>query len=166
MDKKSLAAIGVLVAIVAVVAVLFERTEAPDGTPPSSGSEANPPNEQTFPAPSPIQAKGTQKGGVAITSKRETGLTYQEVVDKYQDARIQFNNNCQAAPSRSTFKNGTFVMFDNRETVKRIIALDGRGYLIGPYGFIVLSLSYKTLPHTVKLDCDQQYNVGSILIQP
>jgi len=103
---------------------------------------------------------------VAITSRKDTGLTYQQVVDKYQNTRLQFSQNCQALPATGiTFKNGMSVMFDNRTAEKHIISLDGTGYVIGPYGFIILTLSYKTLPHTVRIDCDSQYNVGNILIQ-
>ena len=56
-------------------------------------------------------------------------------------------------------------MFDNRVAQGRTIRIDGKGYLIGPYGFIVLPLSATTLPHTFKLDCGAIYNVGQILIE-
>lgn len=96
----------------------------------------------------------------------EQNLTYQQVVEKYQNYRIQFNDQCDAIPaSGTTFKNGTHVMFDNRSGVSRIITLDGKGYVIAPYGFIVLPLASVNLPHTIKVDCDRQYNVASVLVQ-
>ncbi|MFA6534082.1 MAG: hypothetical protein WCT37_02810 [Patescibacteria group bacterium] len=129
-------------------------------------------NKEQLP-PSPINMAdnqveilvGTEKTGVVLAPKTEAGLSYQQVVDKYKGYRFQFNDQCATIPSTQTFKNGTRVMFDNRTAEQKTIALDGKGYTIGSYGFIILPLSARTLPHTIKVDCDQQYNTAQIYLQ-
>ena len=91
--------------------------------------------------------------------------TYGDAVQKYGDKRIQFDMYCQANPVNSTYKNGTAIMLDNRSGDARTIAVNGVHYVLGGYGWKILTLSSKVLPATWAVDCGSARNVSKILIQ-
>lgn len=78
---------------------------------------------------------------------------------------MQFDASCRATPNFLTFKNGPEIMFDNRTASEKVIKLDGQGYKIGPYGFVVLSITSNTLPFAVEIDCNQLFNAAIINLQ-
>ncbi len=92
-------------------------------------------------------------------------LTYTEAVNLYKDKRIQFASNCQVIPNFVTFKNSTKVMFDNRTPQSLSFSLDGQKYPLSAYGFKIITLYNKNLPHTVRLNCGSGVNNGQILLQ-
>ena len=100
------------------------------------------------------------KGGTTQQLK-----TYNQLVKDFNGRRIQFDARCQAIPSNVTYKNGTQVMFDNRSGDARWISVGGAEYYLSGYGYKILTLSSKTLPKTLYLNCGSAVNVGQILIQ-
>ena len=93
------------------------------------------------------------------------GMSYQEVVEKYEGKRIQFGEQCQSIPSYLTFKTGTELMLDNRSSEKRVVYLDAEGYTIAAYGWGVIPLTTRDLPHTISIDCAGLYNSGQVFLQ-
>ena len=93
------------------------------------------------------------------------GMSYQEVVEMYEGKRVQFGEECQSIPNYLTFKTGSEVMLDNRSAEKRVVYLDATGYTIAAYGWVVIPLATRDLPHTVSIDCAGLYNSGQILLQ-
>ena len=89
---------------------------------------------------------------------------YSDALRDFANARVQLDTNCQASPNAMTFKNGTYLMIDNRAPVSRIITV-GAVYNVKPYDFIVVHLTSPILPVTWHIDCDQSQNVATILIQ-
>ena len=68
-------------------------------------------------------------------------------------------------PNPITFKNGTSVMLDNRSGSERTITLDGTPYRLSAFGFKILTLRSRVLPHTVAIDCGEGRNNGQIILQ-
>jgi hypothetical protein len=92
-------------------------------------------------------------------------LSYQQALAAYINRRIQIQSNCQLSPSAPVFKNGTYVMFDNRTPTAQTISLDGARYTIGGYGFKIIRLYASRLPHTIQIDCGSGRNNGRIVLQ-
>lgn len=91
-------------------------------------------------------------------------LTYQQAVERY-DYRVQFTETCIASPAQLTVKNGTSVMLDTRGTGRHTLAVDGRTYAFNGAGFAIVTLSSRTLPHTVRIDCGSGKNNANIVLQ-
>lgn len=106
-------------------------------------------------------------GSAALSSEAHAnrGLTYSEAVQLYKDRRIQFAPDCQVVPVSSVMRNGTKVMFDNRAAEARQVRLDRVSHFLAGYGFKIITLSSKTLPHTVMIDCGSGRNNGKIILQ-
>lgn len=106
-----------------------------------------------------------KKTPVRTPESLEQGLTYNQAVNKYKDYRMQFNEDCIAVPSSFVLKTGSKFMFDNRSEETRSIVLDGRKHIFGPFTFAILTMSSKTLPDTVKIDCGNGRNNGQVIIE-
>lgn len=91
-------------------------------------------------------------------------LTYQQAIEQH-DYRIQFTETCVASPAQLTIKNGTPVMFDTRGSGRHTIAVDGKTYAFNGAGFAIVTLSSRTLPHTVQVDCGTGKNNANIVLQ-
>ena len=91
-------------------------------------------------------------------------LAYADALLKYQNARFQLNNDCQAIPNKGTFKNGANIMIDNRASVARTVKV-GSTFPIKAYGFKIVKLESASLPATWYVDCDSSKNIATILIQ-
>ena len=116
------------------------------------------------PTPTPIPSKAVVKKS-PVSGTAEQTLAYSEVVKQYAGRQIQFDANCQAIPTQTTFKNGTSIMFDNRSGDARTIKIGDVSYVFPGYGYKLLTLSSSTLPKTLNLNCGSAVNVGSILLQ-
>lgn len=90
--------------------------------------------------------------------------SYTQALLTYKDARIQLDSDCRAVPNKVTFKNGTYIMIDNRAAVARTVTV-GSTFSIPAYGFKVVDLSSSVLPATWYVSCDNRVKVASILIQ-
>ena len=116
------------------------------------------------PTPTPVAVKPAIKKP-PISGTAQQPQAYSEVVKQYVGRQIQFDVNCQAIPTQTTFKNGTVIMFDNRSGDARTIKIGDVSYSFSGYGYKILTLSSPTLPKTLNLNCGSAVNVGSILIQ-
>ncbi|MBI2063965.1 MAG: hypothetical protein HYT65_03170 [Candidatus Yanofskybacteria bacterium] len=117
-----------------------------------------------MPTPTPTSAKMTAKKPPVSDTAQQTQV-YSEVVKQYVGRHIQFDANCQAIPTQTTFKNGAAVLLDNRSGDARTIKIGDVSYSFPGYGYKILTLSSSTLPKTLNLNCGSAVNVGSILIQ-
>jgi len=100
----------------------------------------------------------------ATTVPTTATISYAQALQKYKDARIQLNQDCQATPNNVTYKNNTNIMIDNRASVTRTVRV-GSSFSIPAYGFKIVKLSSTTLPATWGVDCAGSQNVATILIQ-
>ncbi len=116
------------------------------------------------PTPTPSAIKPAAKKPPISGTAQQT-QAYSEVIKQYVGRQIQFDVNCQAIPTQTTFKNGTALMFDNRSGDARTIKIGDVSYAFPGYGYKILTLSSSTLPKTLNLNCGSAVNVGSILIQ-
>jgi hypothetical protein len=128
----------------------------------------------TTPTPAPVAdetvldgIEDTTDGSVnTTTSTGGTTISYKQALITYKDKRIQLGTGdlCTATPSTVTYKNGTTIMVDNRAPVARTVKIGGT-YSIKAYGFKLIKLSSATLPATWLVDCNNQQNVATILLQ-
>src|SRR3989344_2224590 len=153
MSKSKLVWITVLILTAAlVVAILMNSGDSYVVEPTAS------------PTPTPTASKPITKK-IPVSGTAEETLVYSEVVKQYAGSHIQFDINCQAIPTRTTFKNGAKVLFDNRSGDARTIKIGDVSYNFPGYGFKILTMSSSTLPKDLSLSCGSAVNVGSILIQ-
>lgn len=145
-----------MIALVVVAALVWSRggdqmaTETPSASPSAAVSVS--------PSASPVVAKPVVKATPLPTN-------YGDAVVQFEGRRIQFDMYCQANPVNNTYKNGTSVMFDNRSGDARIITVGGVQHSLAGYGWKIITLSSKTLPATLAVDCGAARNVSKILIQ-
>ncbi|MDO8495999.1 MAG: hypothetical protein Q7S43_00920 [bacterium] len=91
--------------------------------------------------------------------------TYNQLLKDFTGRRVQFDARCQAIPNDLTYKNGTQIMFDNRSGDARWISVGGAEYYLSGYGYKILTLSSKSLPKNLYINCGSAVNVGQILLQ-
>ncbi len=102
----------------------------------------------------------------AGTTVATPGITYQEALVDYQNARIQFDASCNATPANDTWKSGTNVMLDNRSANTLNLHLGTIGNIsIKPWGFKIVNLAGSPLPATVLIDCGANQNEATVLLQ-
>lgn len=121
--------------------------------------------------PAPVAVDNSQivptedtSAGSIDTGVSAATISYQNALIKYKNARLQIEQTCQASPDKMTFKNGAYLMIDNRSPVEHTVKV-GAQYPIKGYGFKIIQLNSSTLPATWLVDCDQSQNVSSILIE-
>jgi hypothetical protein len=115
----------------------------------------------------------TLTSGVAIIptiqkkiTHRSPQLSYTDAVALYSNGRrIQFDEVCQAKPSRAVFSNGTIIMIDNRSAQDRTIKIGDTTYAIKPYSYRLAKLSASKIPTTYLVDCDNQQNPATIIVE-
>ncbi len=144
----------ILVVLLVVVGVMLksDTSLAPDyGISPS-------PNGDTMPlAPSP--SKSPTRKPATVPS-----MNYDEALKTYEGKRIQFDAYCQASPNAIVVTSGSSVMFDNRSGDARWFSLDGVGYYVAGYGFRVIPMAPKSVPHTYVIGCGSATSVGKITV--
>ena len=151
-DIYKIAGIVAIVGIIVVVAYAFTRPLAwfPNGYEKEDVLE---PSDQT-----PEEPTSTS----SVTPRPK--VNYQAAVKQYS-YRVQFNEACQASPANLTVKNGSNVMFDTRGVGLHTLTIDGKTYTFNGAGFAIVTLSSKTLPHTVQIDCGTGKNNANIVLQ-
>jgi hypothetical protein len=100
------------------------------------------------------------------TPKPPVGLSYEEATELYEGRRTQFDSQCNASPSKLTYKNGTEIMFDNRSELPQTISFDDQTKNLLGFSFIVIKMDSPTAPYEVIIHCGQKKNVAQILLQP
>lgn len=153
MDNKRLWYVVAVVVVLVVLAVALRGKGGWSGL--STESPTVSPSASVAPGTTP---KTSVKSPVIPAS-------YSDAVLEYANRRIQFDMYCQATPVNSTYKNGTSIMLDNRSGDARIIVVGGVQYRLAGYGWRIITLSVKTLPATLAVDCGAARNVSKILVQ-
>ncbi len=110
-------------------------------------------------------AAGKAKTPVATTT--QTGAStnnalYNQLVQQYRTARIQFGATCQATPTMASYKNGTSIMLDNHTNVAHTVSVGGTSYSLPTYGHQIITLTSATVPGTMTVNCDKSVNVATI----
>ena len=145
----------VVIVVAALTSVAYIKVSNKKLGPSSSASPS--PSVST----SPAVKKPASSGGSAQTAPK----TYDQLVDEYKDRRIQFDQNCQATPNSITYNNETKIMLDNRSAQPAKVTVGGTSYSLIGYGWQLVTLSSKTLPKELQIDCGRAVNVGKILLQ-
>ncbi|MBX4211785.1 MAG: hypothetical protein KW806_03300 [Candidatus Yanofskybacteria bacterium] len=117
------------------------------------------------PTPTAKAATATPRAGATKTPTSQSTVSYTQALQTYGSNRIQFDQYCQGQPSSMSLKTGSKIMLDNRSGDARTIVVDGKKYNLAGYGFQVITLSSKTLPYTVKVDCGTSKNVAQVFLQ-
>ena len=164
--KRALLWTGLAILVLIVIVIFAVRNQADPSIVGPNDSEVNTgtvPAEDT--SDGSVNASTSGNGTVApVTSA--VSMSYQTALETYKDKRIQFNQNCEAFPSETTYKNGTTLMIDNRSPrtlrLKFLTSIS-----VSPYSFKIVKLSTpeSTLPRAVFVDCGDSENVATILLQ-
>lgn len=160
MDKKWWWVIGGAIVLIIVLAIALRpsrKAEAPAVIPPTRDLET-----------SVLQSTEDFSRGSVHEAPAPTApvLTYADALQKYVDARLEFDANCQVRPVNQTWKNNTELMLDNRSNENRLIHMDVLGDVtIKPWGFKIVKFSSPTTPDTIMVDCGNLQNVTTVLLQ-
>lgn len=149
-----------VIALVVVVAVVMMNDNDGQYTLSPEGDEVG-----TSSSPAVSAAAVAKKKASPTPASVAVSLSYNDALKKYGDNRIQFNEKCQAYPTTATYKNGASVMLDNRSNKTLAVSLDGKPYSLGAYTYQAVTLSSKTLPHEVRVNCGSSVNVMELLLQ-
>ena len=88
---------------------------------------------------------------------------YADLVLKYEDRTLQFNESCQASKESTVgFKQGTDVLLDNRSDSSAKIVIGSRTFNLKAYGYKVIDLGSVG---TYKIDCNENQNVLTLTVQ-
>lgn len=90
--------------------------------------------------------------------------SYTDALAKYYGARLELDADCKANPNKFIFKNGGYLMIDNRAPNDRVVTV-GTPFNIKAYGFKIIKLEAPAVPATWSVDCDQSLNVASISLE-
>jgi len=147
--------IWVGVIAVVIIGILFWSMSQTSNAPAVTDNTVN--DQEVIPTEDVTE--GSINVGVPAAS-----ISYQNALVKYKDARLQLDKTCQASPDKMTFKDGAYMMVDNRAAVARTVKA-GSTFSIKAYGFKIIKLSSATLPATWLVDCGSSQNVATITIQ-
>jgi hypothetical protein len=87
------------------------------------------------------------------------------MVNKYANTRIQFNELCQGVPGQEAMANGVTIMLDNRSDAAIKITILGKKYMVSAYNYILITLSQKSLPAQVSINCNGQMNASVVTLE-
>ena len=150
--RKMLWAIVVILALLFGYFVMQNKTEL-----------ASTPQPTQTPAPT-SKTTGTTVSGLTVVNVTPA-ISYTAATQKYAN-RMQINSTCNISPTPNiVLKNGSTVMFDNRSTATKTIALNSYRFSIKGYGWVALTLKAGKPPLKILIDCDKGQNNGSILLE-
>lgn len=115
---------------------------------------------------SDIQAliRGHKTNPTPTSTASTNNATYNQLLQTYRNARIQFGQTCQATPVISSFRNGATIMLDNHSNRAHIVSVGGTNYTLPVYGHQIITLVSPTIPGTLNVNCDESVNVSTIRI--
>jgi hypothetical protein len=87
---------------------------------------------------------------------------YNQLLQQYRNARIQFVQSCQATPTSSSFRNGASIMLDNHSNKAHTVTIASKVYNLPAYGHQIITLTSPSLPGTLLVNCDGSVNVATI----
>lgn len=159
--KKTLIIVGVVVALALVVMYVrkpAQQVATSEQTQQQVDTVTESPNDM-LPA---ATKSATQSTDTVTPSKTSPKLAYGEAVKRYGAQRIQFDAQCQAIPTNSTFKSGLEIMLDNRAGVVQSVAFGGKTYKIPAYDYAVVTLTAQGI---IYIDCGASQNVAKLTVQ-
>lgn len=123
--------------------------------------------ETASPTPTPSSSPAAKAPVKPKASAAPAGpaKSYTELVKEHTATRIQFDQYCQAIPTRITFKSGSSVMLDNRSGDARYVKVGDESYYLAGYGYKIITMSASPLPKEIWLSCGSAVNVGKVLLQ-
>lgn len=145
--------VGVVIAVVIVVVILLV------------GKGGSQPVASSSPTTSSIVSTAPTTSVRPTASSGSASLSYTNALTKYAGTRFQFDAQCQAIPSQRVIKTGATIMLDNRSGDARTIGVGTTKYYVAGYGFKLVTLTAKTFPTTLLIDCGTAQNVGKIIIE-
>lgn len=146
----------ILVVLLVVIGALLKSDKYAG---PTASPSTNYGNETMPLSPSPSRSASSGKPAAPAPA-----ISYDAALKAYAGNRIQFDEFCQASPNAIVLKSGTSVMFDNRSGDARWFSLDGTGYYVAGYGFRIIPMVPKSVPHTTIIGCGSATSVGKITI--
>ncbi len=158
---KMVSILTVAIVAAAVTGTIFwwQRTHSTECCTDPASATSTPGGASSTPSSTPTSTPAKKP------ASGSPGMTYSEAVRIFAARRMQFDQSCNATPESFTVKSGTTIMFDNRSSETRTIALDGTPYTLAAYGWKVLTLRSSRLPHTVSVDCGGGRNNARIILQ-
>ncbi len=149
--------IAVGVAVIVVVAWLATK----GGGAPQLGVSPSPSPSVSG---APVGVKGTPKPNITPAGV-PMPKSYSDALTTYANRRMQFDQYCQASPSRVSIARGQSIMLDNRSGDTRTFAVGGVYFTLEGYNWKIFTPSVSAVPATVYVDCGSARNVGTILVQ-
>lgn len=149
--------VGIVVIVLIIVGVRRQGAGSPSASAspsPSSevsGSPTAKPTVKRTPTPAPAGSSMPQ--------------SYSDAVKAHEGRRLQFDARCQVSITKIVVKNGQTIMLDNRSGDPRTVVVGSTQYQLAGYGWRIVTMSSKTLPATVVVDCGAAQNVAQIVIE-
>lgn len=97
--------------------------------------------------------KASSAATVVANTDVDLALPYTAAMTKYAGRRVQFDSRCIASPVKSSFKDGTKIMLDNRGSAATRVVVGSMAFDIAAYNFAFLTLSATEFPATYSVDC-------------
>lgn len=147
--------VGVILAVIVIafsVNALVKKEPVPVDTTPI----------EEVPVETPVAPARRRTTTTPVVPTVADSRAYTDVVVEYRGRTIQFGNQCQAAPSRQVFKVGTEILLDNRNATAVKIMIGSTSHDLAGYGFKAIRLSNEG---TFMIDCNQQLNVATLIVQ-
>lgn len=151
--------IGIIVVLIIVIAVVLlgKGKSSMDDVLVPPGEETVMPNDGTTPT-TPGAGIDPEREGLSTTNSG----TYANLMAKYKDKMVQFNQECAVVSNKVGFKQGTDILLDNRDTTSVKIVIGSRTFNLPRYGYKVIDLPSVG---TFQVDCNSRLNVVTITVQ-
>lgn len=149
--------VGIVVLVLVIVSIRREGSGDP--------SASNSPSPSSTASTSPTSKPAGTRTPTPAPAGSSMPQSYTEAVKAHEGRRLQFDVRCQVSITKIVVKNGQTVMLDNRSGDARTVVVGSTQYQLPGYGWRVITMSSKTLPATVIVDCGGAQNVAQILIE-
>jgi len=172
-DKKLVAiGIGAVIVIIAIVALAFGKSEKSSESEEAESSKSEiaqpvaPAPAPTTETPVPTTNTPTPTTQVPRTTTTPTVTqSYSDALKKYAGVRMQFNDAGKAEPTKFVFKNGSYMMLDNRSAKAKTVKVGPSSYSLAGYGFRIIRITATKFPSTLSVDCGAAQNVAEIIVE-
>lgn len=118
-----------------------------------------------FGSATPTSAPKVTKTPVPGQASSPLPQSYNDALATYANTRIQFDQYCQAKPSRLSIAAGQKIMLDNRSGDARTFAVGGVKFTLPGYGWKIMTPTASKLPATLYVDCGSARNVATLILQ-
>lgn len=91
----------------------------------------------------------------------DDAMSYGEFIQVFGEKRIQFDQNCRAAPINASFSVGDTLIFDNRSDKVQAVKFIDDLYALPPYHVRIFKLERQGI---FNIDCGSSRNVSEIIV--